>query len=138
MFKIINYNVKDLPTTKVQYVEDEKVKFERLHPANEELEFRRDAAIVEVPKIMPNSVLLERLKNKAKMKIQPVPELELHEINGAEVDHADVNAQDYKEVMFVSSVVYEKISKIKIQRFQPILNLNNYIVATLSCIFSPV
>lgn len=57
-----------LATTKEPYVQGEKVKFERLYPAKEELQFNRGGIIFEPPKMLPESVLIGKLKAKNELK----------------------------------------------------------------------
>ncbi|VDN42508.1 unnamed protein product [Gongylonema pulchrum] len=76
------------------YVQGERVRFDRTGHLNEELEFRRAPAPVQFPTLLSKKELLEKLRKRSEHR-----EEQIHD-NGAEiVDIPEVNEQDYKDAV---------------------------------------
>uniref|UniRef100_A0A0M3HYI0 Uncharacterized protein n=1 Tax=Ascaris lumbricoides TaxID=6252 RepID=A0A0M3HYI0_ASCLU len=91
------------------YIENGKVRFDRIRPANEVLAFERNALPFVAPDLLPNKVLFEKLKQKNNQKDVDRGD----EGNGIEViEPPDVNEHDYKEMVYSFVIFMELFLKI--------------------------
>ncbi|VDM39285.1 unnamed protein product [Toxocara canis] len=81
------------------YVENGKVRFDRVRPAGEVLAFERNPVAFVPPILLPNKILFEKLKKKNDRKEMSLADADDKE-NGAEVvELADAEERDYKEMV---------------------------------------